>query len=277
MSKIPFDVDRDDLATVRQIFLKKLRNDGGWNNLGPAEFNDYVEFTGPHPAERGAPAKLEQLTVAVFWELVGQGILVPGHGYSNPNLPRFMRTLYGRRLLQSDEPTPHDPLGYLTHLNSKVPDADTTVMAYLKESLDTFRSGNIVASTVMLGVAAERVFLLLCQAMIESLTYEPEIDELKKYLLRQAVPMKQVQDLVHKKMVSICEQQEHRKRGFPENAPIVVVGLYDLIRRQRNDLGHPREDPPSLDREDAHLYLQLFLRYYETAEVVRKYLTENSV
>ncbi len=277
MSKIPFDVDYDFLPTARQIFLKKLREERAWNVMQGHDFDNYVQYVGGDPMVNVARDKLEMLVQTVFWELVVEGILVPGHEISQPNLPRFRRTLYGQNLLQSDEPTPHDPLGYLTHLNSKVPDADTTVIAYLKESLDTFRSSNIVASAVMLGVAAERIFLLLCQAMKESLTSTSEIQKLNKYLLKKAVPMKQVQDLVHKKMVSICEQPEHRERGFPENAPIVIVGLYDLIRRQRNDLGHPREDPPSLDREDVHLYLQLFLRYYETAEVVRKYLTDNSV
>ena len=276
MIKVPFDVDRDDLPTVRRIFLKKLRKDKSWNNLGgAADFGDYVEFIGSYAAERGAPAKLEQLAVAVFWELVGQGILVPGQGYGNPNLPRFMRTLYGIRVLQSDEPTPHDPTGYLTYLNSKVPDADTTVIAYLKESLDTFRSGNIVASTVMLGVAAERVFLLLCDSMENALLDGKERLKLKRLLEKN--PIKPKQDFIHSKIQSICDQPEHRKKGFPENAPMTVTGIYDMLRRQRNDLGHPREDPPSPDREDAQLYLQLFLRYYETTEVVRKYLTENPV
>jgi hypothetical protein len=29
---------------------------------------------------------------------------------------------------------------------------------------------------------------------------------------------------------------------FPENANIMVTAIYDFVRSQRNDLGHPREE-----------------------------------
>ena len=43
-------------------------------------------------------------------------------------------------------------------------------MAYLDESLQTFSTGNNVAAMVMLGVAAERAFNLLCDSLMGALT-----------------------------------------------------------------------------------------------------------
>jgi hypothetical protein len=57
----------------------------------------------------------------------------------------------------------------------------------------------------------------------------------------------------------------------------MVTAMYDMIRSQRNDLGHPRAEPPSVDRQEAHARLQVFGAYYETAERVRTFLSSNKV
>lgn len=57
----------------------------------------------------------------------------------------------------------------------------------------------------------------------------------------------------------------------------MVTAIYDFMRCQRNDLGHPRATPPNVSREDAFVNLQIFPRYYQTAEEVRRFLSENDV
>jgi hypothetical protein len=57
----------------------------------------------------------------------------------------------------------------------------------------------------------------------------------------------------------------------------MVTAIYDMIRMQRNDLGHPREHPPRMSQGDAHANLLMFPRYYETAEMVRRFLAANRV
>jgi hypothetical protein len=46
---------------------------------------------------------------------------------------------------------------------------DPTVEAYLVESLHSFRQNRLVASAVLLGVAAERTFLVIAKALLEAL------------------------------------------------------------------------------------------------------------
>ena len=71
--------------------------------------------------------------------------------------------------------------------------------------------------------------------------------------------------------------QAAKPTGFPENVSIMITAIYDLLRGQRNDLGHPRETPPMLSREDAFVNLQIFPRYYQTAETIRSFLAANKV
>jgi len=57
----------------------------------------------------------------------------------------------------------------------------------------------------------------------------------------------------------------------------MVTTVYDLLRFQRNELGHPRETPPSISRPDALVNLQVFPRYYVVAEQVRRFLAAHPV
>jgi hypothetical protein len=121
----------------------------------------------------------------------------------------------------------------------------------------------------MLGVAAERVFLLLCESLAAALADPTEEKEFGKVLGRFAMNPKL--QWVHQKIQTINAQ------GFPENPNIKVTAIYGFVRGQRNDLGHPREVPPAVSQEDAFVNLQVFPRYYQTAEEVRAFLSANKV
>ena len=57
----------------------------------------------------------------------------------------------------------------------------------------------------------------------------------------------------------------------------MLLAICDLMRCQRNELGHPREAPPSVQRPDAFVNLQIFARYYEIAEELRSFLASNAM
>lgn len=273
--KIPFDARQPDPVAVRQIVVERLKRDKAWSQLDPSGdgFAPYVEYSGNNDAERiGARHALVFLAYEVFWQLLVEGIVAPGYNSSNLNLPHFHITDYGQRALSSSEPQPYDPTGYLAHLRERVPVPDATVVAYLAEALETFRKGNLVACPVMLGIAAERVFLLLCESLAAALSNAAEKTAFTKLLDR--FPMKPKLDWVQNKIQQI---QKQAPAGFPENASIMLIAIYDLMRCQRNELGHPREAPPKVDRRDAFVNLQIFPRYYEIAEQVRSVLASNPV
>ena len=221
---------------------------------------------------RNGRHSLVLLVEEIFWQLLVEGILVPGSDSYNLDLPWFHITQFGREVLASTEPQPYDPADYLRRLQERIVNPDPTVVAYLAESLETFRKGNLVASTVMLGIAAERVFLLLCESLEAALVNSAEKAAFAKLLGRFA--MKPKLDWVHNKIQQV---QKQSPTGFPENATIMIVAIYDLMRGQRNELGHPREVPPRVKREDNFVNLQIFPRYYEIAEETRDFLVSNQV
>ena len=90
----------------------------------------------------------------------------------------------------------------------------------------------------------------------------------------QRFPMKPKLDWIHAKVSNL---QNQRLPGLPENAALMVTAVYDFLRTQRNDLGHPRDSPPAVDREDAFVNLQMFPRYYQIAEELRQFLAANQV
>lgn len=269
MNKIPFDPTNPDIEVVREIVFARLKQEADWQQLDQMgrDFEPYVEYVG-----RSDPGLLAFLSQEVFWQLVIEGILSPGMNSSNMNLPWFHRTKYGKQVIEKEVPTPHDPTGYLTRISQNVRKPDQTVLFYLSESLFSFRRGNLVASTVMLGIAAERVFLLVCESMLNALQNAAEKQKLERILMR--FPMKPKLDWIHNKVQYL---QECRLPGFPENGTLMLTTIYDLIRNQRNELGHPREIPPTMRREDAYVNLQVFSSYYVTAEEIRDFLSSNKV
>jgi hypothetical protein len=273
MTKALFDVANPDWPLLRRIVLARLRAEPKWRHMDKTGtgYLNYVELSPSRPMDVDTFAFQAQ---DVFWRLVIEGLIAPGYNASNPNFPFFHVTEHGRQALAQEECSPHDPTGYLSRLHRRVQNADPTVIAYVAESLNTYVRGSTVASMVMLGVAAERAFNLLCQSMVAALASPKEKAKLSQLLER--FPMKPKLDFVHEKLREIQDGRP-RPPGFPENAALMVTAIYDLMRTQRNDLGHPRELPPNVSADDALANLQIFPRYYETAEAVRVCLASHLV
>ena len=99
-----------------------------------------------------------------------EGVITPGKDAPNPNLPWFRITDYGQKVLQAGSIIPHDPSGYLDNLRAVGKTSlGNVALAYLEEALRCFTTGCHMASVLLLGVAAESVFLHLCDAVRSSL------------------------------------------------------------------------------------------------------------
>jgi hypothetical protein len=271
---ISFNAADPDLAVLRQVIFARLREQSDWKHLDPDPAQGYQQYLVLSPPRYDDRQVLEYCVLEVFWQLVSEGIIAPGVSANQGGFPWFRITQYGRRVLTEREYVPHDTLGYLRLLHERLPKPDATVLAYLSESLDTFVRGNTVASMVMLGVAAERVFLLTCDSISVALADAAERKQLET--IAQRNPMKPKVDWVHDKLRRLQDVRP-RLNGLPENATLMVTAIYDLIRGQRNDLGHPRDLPPRLSRGDSNANLIIFPRYYETAEKLREFLSRNKV
>jgi hypothetical protein len=274
MADLPkFNTSRPDYELFREAVFLRLRREPQWSHFTPNNhaqryggFEAYLDFEHYPGGDEGPFA---QCMYDVFWDLVNEGIVRPGLKFGTPAFPWFHLTQFGKTIVQAGEYVPHDKGGYLLRLQQRVRPVDPTVLAYLEESLDTYIRGNLVASTVMLGVSAERVFLLLCDAVTAALAEEKQRQAFEKICRR--TPMKPKLD-----WISECfrrwQEGGEKIKGFPDNSSLMVTAIYDLMRFQRNDVGHPRELPPRLIRENVYANLVIFPIYYETAERIRELL-----
>jgi len=267
---IVFDVkDSRGLEIARQVVFARLKTDHTWKHLPVTPNTDFpsIEFAGFQ-----APERFTEFVLDIFWELIMQGVIAPGSSTQSPNLPWFHVTEYGRKVLDANEYVPHDPTHYLENLRKAISAPDATVMAYLAEALNCFTKGALVAATILLGVASERVFLLVCSSLQKALSDSTERDKFTKLLARNA--MKPKLDWVQQKIEKIQATKQH---PLPDNVNMMLSVIYDLVREQRNELGHPRDAPPQLQREEVFANLCIFPTYYKTAQTVTAYFDTNQV
>jgi hypothetical protein len=72
-------------------------------------------------------------------------------------------------------------------------------------------------------------------------------------------------------------QSAQPRARLPDNINVMITVVYDLLRVQRNDFGHPRELPPVPSRPEVFISLNLFPTYYSPVEEVRGFLSQNKV
>lgn len=260
----------DAIEVVRRAFWGRLKVDTNFRQIENTDsaFSRYVEFARERDQEEFRPLLLQ-----VFWEFVLDGIVCPGTASGQLAFPFFQLTEHGARVLKEPTYVPHDAIDYMVQLGKAIPAADPTVLAYLREALNCYKHRTIVASMMMLGIAAERVFEILCDSLLAALTDPNERTTFQRILAR--FPMKPKQDWVTAKFQRI--QTPRRPAGFPDDTDIVVLAVFNLIRNQRNDLGHPQPSPPVITRDLAYGHLRMFPSYYETVEQLRQFFAVHPV
>ena len=98
----------------------------------------------------------------VFWDLFRQGFITLGKDDPNNMWPWFRLSHFGQKTLQIQSPYRfHDTTSFIAMTKREVPDISPEATAYLEEAVAAFYAGCLLASCVMLGVAAEAEFLRL--------------------------------------------------------------------------------------------------------------------
>jgi len=262
------DEDYGNLELVRNIILRRLRDDEGWHQF------DQIWDERTQGFVRFEPARLRSrfITLAneVMWQLIIQGVITVGLDSGSPNLPWFRITDYGQQVLDAERFVPHDPTGYMGELSAITGPLDLTVaIAYAEEALTCFAAGCNVASTLLLGVAAESTFNQLCDAIRPTLA--DAADQAHLELTEQVRPRHRWLVERHQKLPRV------ERRRLPESLDVTLTSLYDLIRRQRNELGHPQSQPPKTSREEAFVFFKLLPTYIQDMQALASYCAENPI
>jgi len=203
----------------------------------------------------------------VFWDLFRQGIITLGLDGSNNNFPWFRVSSFGKKILENQNPYFfHDVSSYETVIKQNIPDIDEVTLLYLKEAMQAFRSGCLLSSSVMLGVAAEHSFEQLLEIIAGNPKYEPMFKSVfkERSILPKLNKFKQIVDQ------HIGEFSPEIKEDLDTN----FSGIIAIIRNFRNESGHP--SGKIISREQCYILLQLFIPYCKKIYQLKKIFEENN-
>lgn len=188
---------------------------------------------------------------------------------SNPDLPFFHVTNFGKDCIERGEITVYDPTGLIYELKQSVPDLDSIIEEYLREALVCFGRNCLKAATVMVGCAAERLFLLIADAFKEYFS-----DSTKRSKFEQSIqgrPIKRVLDEFQDRIERI--QRELKQNTGRDDWDAVVTGIFNLIRRHRNEAGHPTGI--SIEKETVLSLILLFREYCKSGYELKSYFNQS--
>lgn len=257
------------MEEARGFVFQALR-EGGWNQWGSLlssvglisarARNLHIDQTRLFHSS-GSQFLTEQeknLVREIVWSLIVQGILIPGLNDSNQGWPFLSLTEYGRRCVQEDRILPHDPDGYLRDFHRDVPNADSTVVAYLTESLQCYVHGLNRAAAIMLGGASEQTVLLMIESYSDSIT-DPQAKQRFEASIQKTQSVFRKFELFERQFANV---KQRMPRELTDNVDSLLKGVFDLIRNTRNDAGHPAIGA-SISRDSVNSHLRLFPPYYK--------------
>lgn len=209
---------------------------------------------------------------AILFDLQVAGIIVPGIDVSTPTLPWFQVTDHGVQCLAAGQITPYDPSGYLARLQAEIPQLDATVVAYLAECLDCLRRQCLRACAVMLGGAAEQTLLLLIDAVHQA------IQDLhaKQRFAQRAIKERNLKRRFDALQATLAPIVPTLPYALSEDLSTKLDGIFVLIRKARNEAGHPAASGP-ISRDDAHAHLLLFPSYCRRAHDLMAHFALNPI
>ena len=208
----------------------------------------------------------------ILWDLIIEGIIRPGLGDGmNESFPFFHVTEKGEEILKEDSVTPYDPDSYLKIINKEVPNVDNVIIKYLDESLKTFRIGCLLSSTISLGCASEKTFMILIESFINAI----ENGETKKKfakLIEGRTIKRQFDEFVKYYNSSFKSKLNGDLRDGFETT---VLGIFGIIRANRNDSGHPTGK--EVDREQLYANIIIFRTYLKKVYNLIDWLQDNKI
>lgn len=204
-------------------------------------------------------------------EFLIEGLLGWGINESNPNPPHLKVTSYGEVCIKEGMPQPYDPDGYLRYLKNEIPNIDDTIFMYMTESLQAYLRGLMLSSTVMLGGASEKTFLLLKESFIAAIADQKRREEVEKKF-NTARGVKQQFDIFRQYIEQI---RKTLPKNLSDDLSIQLDGIFNFIRNCRNDVGHPTGR--IIDRSLAFNNLRLFMPYCKRSYELMAHFQTNNV
>lgn len=219
------------------------------------------------------PLKYKNWVEDIVWDLIVEGILRPGlRDGINKGFPWYHVSEYGRTVLAGQPAQPYDPDGFLVRVKA-IPNIDDVIIAYVDESLKAFRIHCLLSSVITLGCASEKAILLLIEACHDALA--DSIEQSKFSKSTETLSIKKKHDELQKVIKDKIKTVPALPREVKEDIDIYINGLFSVIRRYRNEAGHP--SGKFIKKEELFGLLVLFPSYLEKVYALIAWLKTNPI
>lgn len=202
-----------------------------------------------HP--HNLPGHLEPRVRESIWQLIAQGLLVPGMNADNADWPRLALTPVGEAAIDEPDFNAYETGSYIANLRARRP-LDDTEERYVGQALSAFQHRLYDASAVMLGAASEHLVEELSSTLAALDTGTPSA-------MRNSTTRK-VSDVIHSLRTYLGQRQHKINTDVAENLDVLFSGVSGIIRVGRNDAGHPAARRAAT-RDEARTYLSLYPFY----------------
>jgi hypothetical protein len=202
-----------------------------------------------------------------LWGLVGERLIYldpAGQGSSTDNW-QWRLSADGALAVKGGSWEPRDPDGFLRRLRRQVPGLDPIALKYVQEALHAFNARCFLASAVMLGVASERVFLGLAEAVATAVGTPAGG-------LRKALDNPRASQ--HSRFKELRQVLEPRRKEIPNDLADVLTldAVSELLRISRNEAGHPTGR--DVDEDTARTHLLIAGGYLERMTQMRDHFAQ---
>ncbi len=147
----------------------------------------------------------------------------------------------------------------LSNLKNKIKNLDQVVGEYYAESIATFQQDLPLSCAFTLGASSERAIYLLAEAIKDYINNPSEIKAFEKV----EWSIKRLNEYILKRLNGISKNFKDKKELF-QDIDSKLSTFFQYYRLTRNEVGHPKELPPSIDMETLKLYLKKYEEYLES-------------
>jgi hypothetical protein len=203
----------------------------------------------------------------IVWNLIVERVVTIGD-YHNDSWPWLSLTEYGEKVVSSLEPTPNDPSSYIERLKKEIPQLDKVIITYLTESIRTYNINQLLSSTITLGCASEKALLVLIGTYNNTFKQESAGEKFTKKIEGKFI----------KTQFDEFDKDFRRNIGhlpyeLRENYSNTLLGVFEMIRKNRNSAGHPTGK--QVDKDTLFANLQVFIPYCKYIYGLVDYLENN--
>ncbi len=253
-------MDRNEIRFELFNLLKENRN------------TSFASVRGHFTKRLGKPiAENEHLEIMeVIQELIHNNVLMEGIDWSNDHFPWLRLTDYGLECVQEENLLPFDPEGYIREIKNQIPQLDEVTLSYLGESITTYNKNCLLSATITLGAASEQVILELIETFAKAVKDSTQKNKFKKQIENK---------FIFTKYKIFQDKFETIRNKLPseliKNIDIYLGGIFNFIRLNRNQTGHPTG--LKINKKIICSNLQIFAEYSKKIYSLIEWFKNNKV